>query len=30
MTNSSKKSGSELFIIDNADDQWKAHRYLHD
>ncbi|HDQ74207.1 MAG TPA: helicase [Chloroflexi bacterium] len=23
-------SGAELFIIDNADDQWKVQRYLHD
>jgi len=27
---SSKRSGSELFIVDNADDDWKVHRYLHD
>ena len=26
----SKRSGSELFIVDNADDDWQVHRYLHD
>ena len=30
MTDKPKKSGSELFIVDNADDQWKVQRYLHD
>jgi phosphatidylserine/phosphatidylglycerophosphate/cardiolipin synthase-like enzyme len=24
------KSGSELFIVDNSDEDWKVHRYLHD
>ena len=24
------KSGGELFIVDNADDDWKVQRYLHD
>jgi len=24
------KSGGDLFIVDNADDQWKVQRYLHD
>ncbi|MBN1139197.1 MAG: helicase [Anaerolineae bacterium] len=28
MTQSRK--GGELFIVDNADDDWKVHRYLHD
>jgi hypothetical protein len=26
----SKTSGSELFIVDNSDDEWKVLRYLHD
>lgn len=26
----SSKAGSELFIVDNSDDDWKALRYLHD
>jgi phosphatidylserine/phosphatidylglycerophosphate/cardiolipin synthase-like enzyme len=26
----SAKTGSELFIVDNSDDDWKAQRYLHD
>src|SRR5258705_8999157 len=26
----SKVSGSELFIVDNSDDEWKVLRYLHD
>ncbi len=26
----SKERGSDLFIVDNSDDQWKAVRYLHD
>jgi hypothetical protein len=30
MTQVPKRSGSELFVVDNADDQWKVHRYLHD
>jgi hypothetical protein len=30
MTDNHKKSGSELFSVDNADDQWKVRRYLHD
>ncbi len=29
MTNSPRKSGSDLFIVDNSDDDWKAVRYLH-
>ncbi len=24
------KSGSDLFIVDNSDSDWKVHRYLHD
>jgi len=24
------KTGSELFIVDNSDDDWKVIRYLHD
>ena len=24
------KSGAELFIVDNADDDWKVQRYLRD
>ena len=24
------KSGSELFIVDNSDVDWKVHKYLHD
>lgn len=27
---SEKKSGSELFIIDNSDKDWKVQKYLHD
>jgi superfamily II DNA or RNA helicase len=27
---SSARTGSELFIVDNSDDDWKAQRYLHD
>ena len=27
---SSDKTGSELFIVDNSDDDWKVQRYLHD
>lgn len=30
MTETPKKPGGELFIVDNADDHWTAHRYLHD
>ena len=30
MTSKPQKTGSELFIVDNADDDWKVHRYLHD
>lgn len=30
MTENPKRSGGELFIVDNADDHWKVHRYLHD
>ncbi|SRR6266851_2574901 len=26
----SAKTGSELFIVDNSDDEWKVLRYLHD
>ena len=26
----SHKVGSELFIVDNSDEDWKALRYLHD
>jgi hypothetical protein len=25
-----RERGSDLFIVDNSDDQWKAARYLHD
>jgi hypothetical protein len=24
------KTGSELFIVDNSDKDWKVRRYLHD
>jgi superfamily II DNA or RNA helicase len=27
---SSARTGSELFIVDNSDEDWKAQRYLHD
>lgn len=27
---SSARTGSELFIVDNSEDDWKAQRYLHD
>jgi hypothetical protein len=27
---SSQVTGSELFIVDNSDDDWKVQRYLHD
>lgn len=30
MPNRSSKSGSELFIVDNSDVDWKVHRYLSD
>jgi len=30
MSDAPRKPGSELFIVDNADDHWKAHHYLHD
>ena len=30
MPNRTSKSGSELFIVDNSDDDWKVLRYLHD
>jgi superfamily II DNA or RNA helicase len=30
MPNRSSKTGSELFIVDNSDVDWKVHRYLHD
>lgn len=30
MPTRSSKSGSDLFIVDNSDDDWKALRYLHD
>ena len=30
MIDKPKKSGGDLFIVDNADDQWKVQRYLHD
>jgi hypothetical protein len=30
MTPQARKSGGELFIVDNADDDWKVQRYLHD
>jgi len=26
----STKTGSELFIVDNSDEDWKVRRYLHD
>ena len=29
MIETPKKPGGELFIFDNVDDHWKAHRYLH-
>jgi hypothetical protein len=29
MTDNHKKSGSELFSVDNAGDDWKVRRYLH-
>jgi hypothetical protein len=30
MPRRTSKSGGELFIVDNSDDQWKVARYLHD
>ncbi len=30
MPKKTSKSGSELFIVDNSDEDWKAVRYLHD
>lgn len=30
MPNRTNKAGSELFIVDNSDEDWKALRYLHD
>jgi hypothetical protein len=30
MTHTPKKSGGDIFIVDNADDQWKVQRYLRD
>src|SRR5262245_42197552 len=30
MPNRSSKTGSDLFIVDNSDEDWKVHRYLHD
>ena len=30
MTDKPKKSGGEIFIVDNSDDHWKVQRYLHD
>jgi hypothetical protein len=30
MTDKPKRSGGELFIEDNSDDDWQVHRYLHD
>src|SRR5437588_12678810 len=30
MPNRTSKSGSELFIVDNSDVDWKVLRYLHD
>ena len=30
MTDNPKKSGGELFIVDNADERWKVRSYLHD
>lgn len=29
MTKANSKTGSELFIVDNSDDDWKVHNYLH-
>jgi hypothetical protein len=30
MPNRRSNSGSELFIVDNSDEDWKVLRYLHD
>jgi len=30
MPKRTSKTGSELFIVDNSDDEWKVLRYLHD
>ena len=30
MPNRTSKTGSELFIVDNSDADWKVQRYLHD
>ncbi len=30
MPTRTSKSGSELFIVDNSDEDWKVLRYLHD
>src|SRR6478672_891299 len=30
MPKKTSKSGSELFIVDNSDEDWKVSRYLHD
>src|SRR5437868_14604669 len=30
MPNRQSKTGSELFIVDNSDEDWKVLRYLHD
>jgi len=30
MPKRTSKSGSELFIVDNSDQDWKVLRYLHD
>src|SRR2546429_8217525 len=30
MPSRTSKAGSELFIVDNSDEDWKVQRYLHD
>lgn len=30
MPNRTSQTGSELFIVDNSDEDWKVRRYLHD
>ena len=30
MPKRTSKTGSELFIVDNSDEEWKVVRYLHD
>ena len=30
MPTRASSTGSELFIVDNSDDDWKVQRYLHD